>query len=408
MSLAIEDPPVHQIKKNETHSDYKSDWVSIARSYADQMKLTATERERKNQLPYEETKFLRESRLVNLLIPKKFGGEGATLREAMHVIIELSRGDGSVGGLLGYHFINSSIPRQFDFKGEAEQIERKSAENNWLWGNVSQPFEKNFRADPRPGGGFIINGVKKWCTGPSLGDVTTVLAPRTDIKEMLFAYIPTRRKGLTYHDDWDHLGLRLTDTVTISFDNVEVLPDEVIHSSHDEPQVSFPPFYGFGGIFFSSFYIGSSLAAFESAREYTKKISSPRPGRGEPTKDPYILTDYGEFWVKLQSVIALADDVADEMQKAWDNRFKLTRDEINSIQIRSSVFRSYAAKVGLEITSRVYDVMGAHASANRFGYDRHWRDIRAHTLHDPLVNTLRGIGDYVLNGTIRSHPSFVS
>ena len=406
--VTLKSPRRKTIPRSSPQEPVRPDWIKIAADLGAEFKKTAVERERANRLPIEETKLLRATGLVNLLIPQKFGGGGGTVREAARVIIELCKGDASVGSLLGYHFINSSIPRLFDFKGEAEAIERKSAQNRWLWGNVSQPMEKNFRADPAPGGGFIINGVKAWNTGPSLGDVTSVLAPRTDKKEILFAVVPSRRKGITYHNDWDHLGLRLTDTVTMTFENVEVQPDEVIHSTHNVPQVSFPPFYGFGSLIFGSYYIGSALGAFESARDYTLSKTRPRPGSPSATSDPYILAEYGEFWIKLQSILALVDEAAEEFQHGWDNRHQLSFEEISALQIRTTTVRAYAAQIGLEIATKIYDVTGARATANSYGFDRYWRDIRAHSLHDPIVNSVKNIGDYVLNGTVRSHPSFVS
>ena len=148
--------------------------LEFARGFSTELKKTVVDRERRKELPVAEARILRESGLVNLLIPREFGGAGGTHKDAARIITEISKGDANVGALLGYHYINSAIPRLFDFKGGAEVIERKSAANRWLWGNVSQPQEKNFRADAQPDGSFLINGVKGWNTGPSLGDVTTV------------------------------------------------------------------------------------------------------------------------------------------------------------------------------------------------------------------------------------------
>jgi alkylation response protein AidB-like acyl-CoA dehydrogenase len=234
-----------------------------------------------------------------------------------------------VGALLGYHYTNSAIPRLLDLENDAEAIERRSASNRWFWGNVSQPFEKNFRADP-DGEGFIINGVKAWNTGPSLADVTSVLAPRSDRRELLYAVIPTDREGLIYHKDWDHLGLRLTDTVTITFKDVKVYPDEVAHSSHAEPILSFPPYYGpLGELIFAADYLGWTLGAIEAARDYTRtKTRPPIPsGLESATQDPFILQDYGDFWSKVQAGQAYLLQVAAEVQEGFERRRTITSAE---------------------------------------------------------------------------------
>lgn len=54
--------------------------------------------------------------------------------------------------------------------------------------------------------------------------------------------------------------------------------------------------------------------------------------------------------------------------------------------------------VGLRVTSGVFEVVGARATSLKVGLDRFWRDIRTHTLHDPVAYKNREQGRYVLLG----------
>jgi len=45
----------------------------------------------------------------------------------------------------------------------------------------------------------------------------------------------------------------------------------------------------------------------------------------------------------------------------------------------------------------VFEVMGARATAGKYRYDRFWRNVRTHTLHDPIDYKIRDIGNWVLN-----------
>jgi alkylation response protein AidB-like acyl-CoA dehydrogenase len=54
-------------------------------------------------------------------------------------------------------------------------------------------------------------------------------------------------------------------------------------------------------------------------------------------------------------------------------------------------------KTGLEIANRIFEVMGARATANHYGFDRYWRNLRIFTLHDPVDYKIRTIGNWVLN-----------
>jgi alkylation response protein AidB-like acyl-CoA dehydrogenase len=77
-----------------------------------------------------------------------------------------------------------------------------------------------------------------------------------------------------------------------------------------------------------------------------------------------------------------------------------------------AAIEAYAAKinathVSLEITSRVFELMGARATASRYRFDRYWRNVRTHTLHDPVFYKAREVGDFALNGVIPT-PSLYS
>jgi alkylation response protein AidB-like acyl-CoA dehydrogenase len=60
--------------------------------------------------------------------------------------------------------------------------------------------------------------------------------------------------------------------------------------------------------------------------------------------------------------------------------------------------RVAAARAALEITSQVFEAMGARATASRYGFDRFWRNVRVHSLHDPLDHKVRDIGHWLLSG----------
>ena len=61
-----------------------------------------------------------------------------------------------------------------------------------------------------------------------------------------------------------------------------------------------------------------------------------------------------------------------------------------------------ATDTGLRVASGVFEVTGARATASKVGLDRFWRDIRTHTLHDPVAYKNRELGRYQLLG---QHPT---
>lgn len=48
----------------------------------------------------------------------------------------------------------------------------------------------------------------------------------------------------------------------------------------------------------------------------------------------------------------------------------------------------------------VFETTGARATAGKVGLDRYWRDVRTHTLHDPVSYKETELGRYVLLGEV--------
>jgi alkylation response protein AidB-like acyl-CoA dehydrogenase len=406
VSVSSELQPVTEIfGDQDTHGE--SPWLAIARELAEEFAETAVDRERHEVAPHAQLRQLRDTGLVNLLFRADLGGEGGTLADAVRVVAALSRGDASIGALLGFHYYASFVPRLFDFAGDAAALQRRSAEARWLWANVHQPRDGKFIARPTSDGGFVINGSKRWATGGPLADVTDVIAQRTDRKELLFAVIPTDRAGLRWHQDWDHLGLRLTATVSVDFEDVIVRPDEVIRSTHDGPQNTFPPLYTqFVLPLYSAVFIGSARAALDRARDYLRTRTRPRLASGgiPPIEDRLSHQLLGHHLAHLEVAEEFAYNTAERVWDAWGRRALLPREEVAELAVLASSARRIAAEAVLEAAPDVYELTGTWAAINSIGLDRHWRDARILSLHDSLSLSLTAAGDFYVNGTVPAFP----
>ena len=74
--------------------------------------------ERDGKPPRDEIALLRKSGLLRYLVPQRHGGPGGTWPDALRITRTIAGGNGSVGQLLGYHYLNSITPRVV---GTAEQ-----------------------------------------------------------------------------------------------------------------------------------------------------------------------------------------------------------------------------------------------------------------------------------------------
>ena len=154
---------------------------------------------------------------------------------------------------------------------------------------------------------------------------------------------------------------------------------------------------------FSNFYIGIAIGALEFASAYTTKNTRAWPFGGDnkdtATDEFYVLERYGSFKAHLRAAEALADKaglvIADIYTSHSEKRDITARQRGEAAEWVASV-KVVATDVALQVTAGVFEVTGARATALKVGLDRYWRDVRTHTLHDPVAYKRRELGRYTL------------
>ena len=87
--------------------------------------------------------------------------------------------------------------------------------------------------------------------------------------------------------------------------------------------------------------------------------------------------------------VALVDIAGDALDAAWRRGDDLTVRERGETAVAVAVAKASTTRVGLDVATRACDLMGARATTRREAYDRYWRNLRVHTLHDPVDYKLR-------------------
>lgn len=57
-----------------------------------------------------------------------------------------------------------------------------------------------------------------------------------------------------------------------------------------------------------------------------------------------------------------------------------------------------ATEAALRAGEKLYLVANASGTDRALNLDRHWRNARTHTTHDPVAYKFKFVGDYLLNG----------
>lgn len=118
------------------------------------------------------------------------------------------------------------------------------------------------------------------------------------------------------------------------------------------------------------------------------------------------MSTYGNFLAHLRAATALADKAGSELDAIYVNsgdaetRAKVTAEARGEVAEWVASVKVTATDTGLRVTSGVFEVTGAKSTATKVSLDRFWRDIRTHTLHDPVSYKNRELGRYQLLGEI--------
>ncbi|MET8841937.1 acyl-CoA dehydrogenase family protein [Streptomyces rubiginosohelvolus] len=378
-------------------------WIERAAEVAAILATDAAARDQAGATPYTEIQLLKDSGLVTLLGPAGHGGGGQDWTTAYRVIREVAKADGSIGQLLGYHYLWNWAARLVGTREQWEHVEAEAVRHTWFFGGAVNPRDSDVVVT-EDGDDLVFTGAKTFSTGSKVSDVTVLEGVLEGTDRHIFAIVPSDSPGLVFHDDWDNIGQRLTESGGVTIDGVrtpwasaagyvdkEFRPR--VYNTLNVPTIQ---------LVFISFYLGIAAGALETAATYTrtKARSWLHGGYDQAVDEPYVIDTYGDLTAKLWAVEALADAVAAEGQKLHDAPDEVTEQSRAAFEVRVAAAKARATDVALEVTSRIFEVTGARATASAEGLDRFWRNVRTHTLHDPVAYKRREVGRHVLTGEL--------
>ncbi|MFG1401018.1 acyl-CoA dehydrogenase family protein [Xanthobacter sediminis] len=381
------------------------DWAAAAGQVAVDLAKDAAARDRAGATPRRELELLRASGLLSLLSPREHGGAGGSFTDALGAVRLIARADASISQLLAYHYLHltNAVWRAGAKQGEA--LSRASVAGKWFWGGASNPRdpESTLVADED---GYRLNGAKTFASNASLADRITLRAQLGDGFAVLV--VPGDREGVSHGDDWDAIGQRLSESGTVRFSNVRVEKNEILGDPAAPPPARTSLVVPFHQLLIVNIYLGTAQGALAEASRYIREVSRPWQASGvaRASEDPYILEHYGDLDVEVRASVALGDVAAQELEKALARGDAITPAERNLAAAAIYAAKVHATRTGLEVTSRIFELMGARATASRHAYDRFWRNIRTHTLHDPVTYKSREVGNYALNGQLTALPLY--
>jgi alkylation response protein AidB-like acyl-CoA dehydrogenase len=392
--------PVISLQRRVTHDEGSAAWVrDNVETLALQLQATAIERDRAGGHAAHERELIRQSGLLTLTIPIEHGGQGADWPTLFTSLRRLAEADSALAHLFGFHHLQLAGVRLYGTADQQSRLLRDTVSQGWFWGNALNPLDKRLLAT-EVDGGYLLNGIKSFASGSVGSDQLTISAWHEASQTLLIGAVPTQREGVSVQADWDAFGQRQTDSGNVRFDNVLITDFEVLQAPRAVPTPQSTLRSQVAQLVLVNLYLGIGLGAFNEARRYSREEARPwiSSGVAASIDDPFIQHRYGELWLLLRPAIALADRAAQLLDDAFRRGADLTAAERGEVAIAVAEAKVLAHRAGVEVSSQLFELTGARSTSARHGLDRFWRNVRVHTLHDPVDYKLRDIGRHVLTG----------
>lgn len=385
-------------------------WLARAREVAQILAIDAAQRDIENRSPVNEVKLLKAAGLTKALGPKKYGGGGQDWSVGYKLIREVAKGDGSLGMLLGYHLLWSTTANVVGTDEQKHRFQKLILDNDWFIGGAVNPRNADLKITS-DGDEIVFNGLKNFNTGGVISDATILEGVLEGTEDHIFALVPTRQPGIKFGHDWDNVGMRLTESGSVRIDSVRAPWSDALgwdaKTKRPIESVLKIPFASLLlptiQLVFSNFYLGIGLGALDEARKWTTTKTRAWPYGGDnkerATDEFYILSRYGNFFAHLRAAEALADRAGEEISSLYadhGDKRDVSAERRGEVAEWVASIKVVATDEALKVAAGVFEVTGASATARKVGLDRFWRDIRTHTLHDPVAYKERELGRYFL------------
>ncbi|KQT77775.1 SfnB family sulfur acquisition oxidoreductase [Methylobacterium sp. Leaf466] len=385
------DGPAHVIRDD-------AEAIRIAEALAVAFREGASERDRDNRRPVAELDAFSQSGLWSINVPRAFGGPEVSYRTLARVIAIVSAADPSIGQIAQNHLgIVAAIRTVSDPDQQALLFGEVLAGTRF--GNAfseigtarAADFQTRFVED---GDHVVVTGRKFYSTGALLAHLVPIVALDGEGRPW-YAIAERDAPGLTVIDDWSAFGQRTTASGTVVIDAVRVPRTHLVPAwkGYAAPSAN-------GAIFQviqAAVDAGIAREALADTIAFVRTKSRPwiDSGQDRASDDPHTIRAVGDLTIRLHAAEALLDRAGLALDEAVADP---TADSVAAAQLAVAEAKVLTTEIALLASNTLFELAGTRSTLAEANLDRHWRNARTHTLHDPVRWKYAIVGNHALNG----------
>ncbi|MCO8269723.1 acyl-CoA dehydrogenase family protein [Actinoplanes sp. TRM 88003] len=358
--------------------------VAAAAELAAALAPGAVERDRNGAeaIPYEALALLDGSGLLAITVPAEDGGPGlgpSTLAEATRLI---AAADPALAQVPQAHYLLIDV---LAVHGGGELRERLFADvraGRRIGNALAERGGKHAQDLKTRVAGGRLNGVKYYTTGALTSAWIAVSAVGEDGR-LVLAFVPRDAPGVEVGTDWDVIGQRATISGTATFTDVPVEFALDYSRAYEGPQ----QLGARAQLVHAAIEVGIAGGALADARAYLRDKARPsteavRAGAGRAVEDPHVMYRYGRLATRVRAAESLLADAA----RTLDGIGRVPADAAAAARgsLAVAAAKAFGSEVAVEAGSELFALCGTSSAASKYDLDRHWRNARTHSVHDPV------------------------
>ncbi len=333
-----------------------------------------------------------EAGLMNLAIPKEYGGQGLGTLEQCIVVEELAAG---CAGMTTSIYVNSLGAEPILVAGTDDQKEkylRPLTESlKFISFACSEPGMGSDVAGiqtrvERDGDNYVLNGSKFWITNAPHADIFTVFAsldPSKRHKALCAFIVDADSPGLKIGRPVEKMGHKASTTTSVILRDVKVPVENMLGSEGEGFKIAMKTF-SMTRPAIAAFATGLARSAMEYARDYVGK----REVFGEKLQNFEVIQfKLAEMFMKIEAARLMY------LKAAW------TTDLVGDSTIPASAAKAFATDVAMEVASEAVQIYGGYGYIDQFPVEKLFRDAKLYQIYEGTSEVQRLIlARHVLSG----------
>ncbi|VFR33711.1 Acyl-CoA dehydrogenase; probable dibenzothiophene desulfurization enzyme [plant metagenome] len=358
-----------------------------------------SERDRARRLPWEELERYTRSGLGGITVPRAHGGADVSFATLAEVFVILSAADASLGQIPQNQFGVLALLREAGTPAQQQRFFADVLAGHRIGNAGPERRSKTITTVTtrlrRTPDGLRLDGERFYSTGALFAHWIPTRA-LDDEGRAVQVWARRDAPGVAVIDDWSAFGQRTTASGSVRFTDVPIDEDAVlpVWQLADRPGLFGPT----SQLIQAAIDAGIARASLAAATAFVRQHARPwvDSGLARATDDPYLIQEVGRLQIDLHA----AEETLYEAGRNLDSLRgrSLSAQESAQASVDVAVAKVLTTDVALAASEKLFELAGSAATRAAHNLDRHWRNARVHTLHDPVRWKRHAIGNFELNG----------